>query len=420
VIKMAEFQTVRGMRDLPPEKTGKWLFLRDTFTHVFRKYGFEPLQTPMVEYFKALAMKGAGGDVIKDDIYYFKDKSGRELGLRFDLTIPLARFVAKNKDLPKPFKRYTIDRVYRYDRPGQNRYREFMQADVDIVGSASAYADFEILAITIEVMKKLGLKFFIKINNQKLLEEIAIRCGVGKNNAGQCLRCLDKLDKIGIEGVKNELKKNKIPAKVVNVLKNKDLQDIEKMLQDKTGLQELDQLLQLLKKENLDKYTKVDLCLARGLDYYTGNVFEVMAKGAESSVAGGGRYDKLIGLFGGQENPAVGISFGIDRLLDLLEKKIPVEACPKVFVAAVGKEMQQPALELTQKIRQLGISASMDLNARGISKNLDYVNKVGIPFVAIIGEKECKEKCFTLKEMASGKEKKIKISDLKQLKDRLK
>ena len=131
-----KFQTVRGMRDFEPKKARKWLYIRDACTKVFDKYGFEPLQTPMVEYFEVLSAKGAGGDAIKDEIYYFKDKGNRELGLRFDLTIPLARFVAKNSTLPKPFKRYTIDRVYRYDKPQAQRYREFMQADVDIVGSA--------------------------------------------------------------------------------------------------------------------------------------------------------------------------------------------------------------------------------------------------------------------------------------------
>ncbi len=415
-------QTVRGMRDLPPNRTWKWLSLRDTITEVFERYGFEPLQTPMVEYFEVLSKKGAGGDLIKEEIYYFKDKSGRELGLRFDLTIPLARFVAKNKDLPKPFKRYTIDRVYRYDKPQAQRYREFMQADIDIVGSGSVYADFEILAATIEVMKKLEAKFFIKINNQKLLEEIALSCGVQKAKTGTCLRCIDKLDKIGAKGVKEELKNNKIPTGLVDLLRKNDLPSIEKMLKDKTGLQELNKLLELLKRRGLDKYVKVDLCLARGLDYYTGNVFEVVAEGTESNVGGGGRYDKLIGLFSGQETPAVGISFGMDRLLELLEDKLPKAkgGGAKVFVVAVGKEMQPAALDLTQKIRALGIKASMDLNERGISKNLDYANKLGIPFVAILGEKELKAKEFTLKEMKTGKENKVKTVDLKKLKDKLK
>ncbi len=157
------------------------------------------------------------------------------------------------------------------------------------------------------------------------------------------------------------------------------------------------------------------MCLARGLDYYTGNVFEIFAEGLGISVGGGGRYDNLIGLFGAPKTPAVGISFGIDRLLDLLEEKIEIKKGTKVFVAAVGKELQPAALGLTQKIRALGINAAMDLNARGISKNLDYANKLGIPFVVILGEKELKKKEFTLKEMKTGKERKVKVADLKKL-----
>lgn len=411
-----KFETVRGMRDYAPEKARKWLVLRNACVEVFDRYGFEPLQTPMVEYYDVLAAKGAGGDAIKEEIYYFKDKSGRGLGLRFDLTVPLARFVAKNPQIPKPFKRYTIDRVYRYDRPGEKRYREFMQADADIVGSDSIYADFECIAIAVELMKKLGTDFCIRVNNQKLLREASLSTGVKKNCIRECFRCLDKLDKIGEAGVAKELKQNKIPTEIVSLLNQNNLDEIEKRIKDKSGLNELKELLALVKKEGMDKFVKVDLCLARGLDYYTGNVFEVNIKGVSSSVGGGGRYDNLIGLLGGEKLPAVGISFGIDRLLDILEEKINVKTSTRVFVVAVGKEIQLKALELTQKIRGAGIKAAMDLNARGISKNLEYANKGNIPFVVILGENELKKKEFTLKDMKTGKEKKIKISEVKKLK----
>jgi len=403
------------MRDFAPEKARKWLFLRNVCVEAFEKYGFGPLQTPMVEYFKVLTRKGAGGTAIKEEIYYFKDKGGRELGLRFDLTVPLARFVAKNQQLPKPFKRYSIDRVYRYDRPGENRYREFMQADIDTVGSASAFADFEMIAVTVEIMQRIGLDFTVRVNNQKLLKAIALACGVEEEKSKACFRCLDKLDKIGEKGVREELGKEGVSAKVLNPLKKNDLKAVEKLLEDKAGLEELNALLALLKKEKLDKFVKVDLCLARGLDYYTGNVFEVVAEGSSSSVAGGGRYDRLIGLFGAPETPAVGISFGIDRILDLLGEKIKPVGGTKIFVLAIGKEMQLLALELAQKIRALGIDTAMDLNSRSISKNLDYANKLGIPFAAILGEKELKKKEFTLKEMDSGKERKVKVAELKKL-----
>lgn len=411
---MAEFQVVRGMRDFLPELAVKKQFIEDLCRKVFEKYGFLPLETPVVEEFGLLSKKGSGGEAVKDEIYYFKDKSERELGLRFDLTVPLARVVASNPQLPKPFKRYQIADVYRYDRPGASRYRKFTQADIDIVGSDSAVADFECLAVAIEILQGLGLKFKIRVNNRKLLEEVALACNVARDCVKECFRCIDKLGKIGLEGVAKELKEKGIGTGILGTITKKGIVDVKKILKGTEGLVELEGLLGLLKKEGLEKFVEVDLSLARGLEYYTGNVFEVaLEKGP--SVGGGGRYDNLVKAYGGQDAPAVGISFGVDRLLDVLEKKLVVKAGARVFVVPVGEKMVEQGLELAQKIRALGINASMDLNSRGISKNLDYANKMGIPFAAILGENECKEKCFTLKDMKKGKEQKVKIADLKKL-----
>jgi len=207
-----KFQTVRGMRDFLPEQAVKKQFIEDACRKAFEKYGFRPLETPIVEEFKLLAKKGGGGESVKEEVYYFKDKSGRELGLRFDLTVPLARVVATNPQLPKPFKRYQISDVYRYDRPGASRYRRFTQADIDIVGSASMLADFECIAVSAEILNSLGLKFKIRISNRNLLEEIALCCGVEKGSVKDCFRCLDKLDKIGKEGVAKEMRKKNISS----------------------------------------------------------------------------------------------------------------------------------------------------------------------------------------------------------------
>ncbi len=414
-----KFKTVRGMRDFLPEQAVKKQFVEDVCRQVFENYGFLPLETPVVEEFKLLAKKGSGGEAIKDEIYYFKDKSERELGLRFDLTVPLARIVASNPQLPKPFKRYQIADVYRYDRPGASRYRKFTQADIDIVGSSSMLADFECIAAPIEILQKLGLKFKVRISNRNLLEEIAVCCGVEKESVKECFRCIDKLDKIGREGVAKELKEKGIASKILDTIEKNSIAEVVKKVKKKEGISELKELMALLKKAGLDKFVKIDLSLARGLEYYTGNVFEIaIANGP--SIAGGGRYDNLVASYGGQQTPAVGISLGVDRILDILQDKLNPEAGTKIFVVPIGKEMQVPALELVQKIRALGINASMDLNSRGISKNLDYANKVGIPFVAILGEKELKKKEFSLKNMKTGKEQKVKIIDLKKLKDKLK
>ncbi len=406
---MAEFRTVRGMRDFLPEKALKKRFLEKACVKVFQRYGFVPLETPVVEEFGLLAKKGSGGEAIREEIYCFKDKSDRELGLRFDLTVPLARVVSSNPQVAKPFKRYQLGRVYRYDRPGEKRYREFTQADFDIVGSGSPIADFEVIAAAVEAMKAFGFRkgeFFVKVNSRPLLEKIVSKAGIQKETLKECFRCLDKLGKLGEKGVKKELGEKGFNAGVLEIIKEKpSRQDIPK---------EFAALLNLLEKEGLSEFVELDLSLARGLEYYTGMVFEVCVKGCPS-VGAGGRYDDLVGLYGGQETPCVGGSFGIDRLLDLLEQKLEPVRRTRVFVVPVGKEMQLPALKLAQKIRALGVNASMDLNARGISKNLDYANKLGIPFAAILGENEAKKKEFSLKDMNSGKETKVKLSDLKKL-----
>ena len=414
-----KYQTVRGMRDFLPEQAQKKQFIEELCRQEFERYGFLPLETPVVEEFKLLAKKGSGGEAIKEEIYCFKDKSGRELGLRFDLTVPLARVIASNPQLPKPFKRYQVSDVYRYDRPGASRYRRFTQADIDIIGSASPMADFECIAAAASILKKLGLKFKVKISNRKLLEELALCCSVEKNRINDCFRCIDKLDKIGARGVKKELEEKGIGNSILELVQKNDLGESEKIMKQKQGLEELEALAKLLKKQGLGKYVKMELSLARGLEYYTGNVFEItLEKGP--SVGGGGRYDSLVKDYGGQDTQAVGISLGIDRLLDVLEEKLAPDKGPKVFVIGVGKSLEEKALDLTQKIREQGINASMDLNSRGVSKNLDYANKLEIPFVTIIGENELKAKEFTLKEMSSGKETKVKFSDLKKLKDKLK
>ncbi len=404
------------MQDFLPEKATKKQWIEDTCRRVFESYGFAPLETPVVEDFALLAAKGSGGEAIKEEIYYFKDKSERELGLRFDLTVPLARVIATNQQLPKPFKRYQIGTVYRYDRPGERRYRGFTQADWDIVGSASLLADFETIAVAVDAMQALGFKkgeFAVKINNRELLGEIALSCGVEKGKVVECFRSIDKLEKIGKQGVEKELQQKGIKTQILGQLESGKLGKLK--LQNTAPLQEMKKLLKLLKENGLGKFVSPDLCLARGLEYYTGMVFEVCVKGSPS-VGGGGRYDKLIELYGGQPTPAVGGSFGVERLLDCLEKRLVPESKTKLFIAPVGEKCVEKCLQIAAKIRALGVSCEMDLMNRGIGKNIQYADKKGIPFVAIIGEDELKQKAMTLKNLKTGKQRKIKLSGLSELK----
>ena len=273
MINMGEkFQTVKGMQDYMPERMRKKQYIEDLCREVFERYGFSPLQTPVVEYFDLLAAKGSAGEAIKEELYYFKDKSDRGLGLRFDLTVPLARIVANSPQLLNPlFRRYQIGTAYRYDKPTTSRYREFTQADVDIVGVRGIAGELEILQITVDIFKKLGVEFYIKMNNRRLLEEIALACGIEKAQINDAFRSVDKLDKIGWEGVEKELLEKKINAQIAGIAKKNDLDEIEKLLKkrnaDLSALDEMRKLLELLKKLGIGKYVKIDLWLARGLEY---------------------------------------------------------------------------------------------------------------------------------------------------------
>ncbi len=410
------FKTVRGMQDFLPKRASKKKWIEGICKEVFESYGFGPLETPAVEEFGLLAKKGSAGEAIKDEIYYFKDKGERELGLRFDLTVPFARVVATNPQLPRPFKRYAIGRVYRYDRPQAKRYREFTQADFDIMGVASPLADYEILAIVVDTMLKLGFKkgeFKVKANSRTLLEEIALACGVTKNQIVDCFRELDKLDKIGEKEVEKELKGKGISAQILGQLSAEKLKKLK--LKNTAPLEAMEQLLRLLKENKLEDFVELDLSLARGLEYYTGMVFEVKLKEGPS-VGAGGRYDKLVEAYGGQPTPAVGGSFGIERLLDSLEERLKVKSAVDVFLVPVGDEAVEACVGIARNLRAEGIGCEVDLMNRGVGKNILYADKKEIPFVAIVGENELNERSLTVKNLESGKQESLKLSDMAAIK----
>lgn len=407
-------QTPKGTRDLLPEKMIKLQRIIDILRKVFEKYGFQPLETPAFEDFNVLSKKGSG-ESLKDEIYYFEDKSGRSLGLRFDLTVPLARFLSNNPEIPKPFKRYQIGRVWRYDNPQKLRWREFWQADIDIVGTDSLLADVECLAASIECLKKLKFKdFSIRINNRKLIEFILTKSGIEKNKINEAFRIIDKLDKIGIRNVKKELKEKNINPEIVDILKisgsnKKILNKISKQFPCK-GLNELKELLEISKKFKISKYLKIDLSMVRGLDYYTGTVFEIMIGKENVTFAAGGRYDNLIKTIGGPDLPATGISFGLDRILSLIKEK---EEKKGIFVIPVNDSVRDKALEICLYLRKRKIIADTDLMKRNLSKLLKYASN-NYKWVAIVGQKELKKESVKLRNMITGKEKTVKIKDIKK------
>ena len=405
------FNVVKGMRDFLPEQAKKKQFIEDTCRRVFEKYGFEPLQSPVVEDFALLAAKGSGGEAIKDEIYYFKDKGERELGLRYDLTVPLARIVASNPVLTKPFRRYCISTVYRYDRPQAKRYREFTQADIDIVGAKSGLAGFECVQIAAEILAALGIEFRIRVNNRALLEELAGKCGLEAGQVKEAFRIIDKLDKAGESEVRREFREKGIGTALLDKIRANSFGEVKDLLEGSQAADDVERLLSLCKGNGITQ-AEFDLSLARGLEYYTGNVFEV-AISEGPSVGGGGRYDKLIELYGGQPTPAVGISLGIDRLLDTLEGTLVVGPNSDLFIAPLSEQSAPAAANLAARLRNAGVAVEVDVMQRNMKKNLEYVSRKGIGFFIAVGEDEVKSGKIKAKEMGSGEEREFAIGDAK-------
>jgi histidyl-tRNA synthetase len=394
-------------------------YVLDKVRKVFELCGFDPVETPAFEEWQLLAAKSGGGEAIREEVYYFKDKSDRELGLRFDLTVPTARVIANNPSLPKPFKRYQIGNVWRYDRPGAGRYREFTQADVDIFACSSIEADTEIIFVAATCLSELGFNdFVVRVNSRKLIEELILEIGIEQEDIITVFRIIDKLDKIGEAGVKEELIQKGLGSTQINRILSIITSESDKIqTSSDSALEEMEKLQQMLKmldgcgyKDNV----KIDLSLVRGLEYYTGIVFEVIIKDAKSSIAGGGRYDKLIELYGGNPTPAVGISLGIERIVELMKERDMFndkKTYTKIFVISIGKELkvQRQAMRIVSTLRSNGIATDYDIMSRNLSKQLDYAANKGISYVIFVGEKELEKNVIKLRNMQSGDEQEIKL-----------
>lgn len=415
---------VKGTRDFLPEEMILRQQVLEKIKSVFEIFGFQPLETSALESWEILSAKGAGGEEILNETYNFKDKGDRRVGLRYDLTVPLARVMASNPNLNLPFKRYQIEKVWRYGDIAKDRFREFLQADVDIVGSESMLADSEIISCAISVLNSLGFKkFLVRLNNRKILEALVKYADVKDNKIIDVLRSIDKLEKTGVENVKKELENKNISndsiKKILEFIridgKPEDvLNKIEKMIKN-DGIDELKQIISYLEKMKVEPKFKIDLSLARGLDYYTGPIFEISAEENIGSIAAGGRYDKMIGLFSGKDIPATGISFGIERIIEVMRERKMIELKKtnvKVFVASVNDKLTDKVLEIVQKLRSNSISTDYDMRTRSLSKQLNYANSLGIPNVIIIGEKELEKNYVKLRKMDTGKESLLKIENL--------
>ena len=463
----------QGTRDFAAETLHKRRFIIDTIKETFELYGFEPLETPSIENLETLMGKyGDEGDklifkilnngldnpskrenVIKEFEHILSGKNNKnitERALRYDLTIPFARFMAMNQGkLTLPFKRYQIQPVWRADRPQKGRYREFMQCDADVAGTYSLISDVELAEIYADVFEKLKIDVEIKINSRKILYALAEVCE-SIDNMTAITTAIDKLDKIGMEKVKEELKETGLSEKSISIIENyintegsnsEKLEKIEVLIgaseTGKKGIEELKFVLDFFKNDDSKRTPPdripvqptyaggsragnkviLDFTLARGLNYYTGTIYEVKAKNVQiGSIGGGGRYDDLTGLFGVPNIPGVGISFGLDRIYDVMEElnlfPEEINGATEVLFFNLGEKESKHAFYLMQKLRHQNISCELFYENVKLDKQFKYATKKNISFAVIIGSKEMEEKNCLVKNLRTGEQNTIPETEL--------
>lgn len=421
-----ELELAKGVRDFPPEEKIVRNEVVDKLKAVFEKYGYSPFETPIIERLDVLSAKGGAGEEADATKETFKltDQGGRKLGLRFELTLSFSRFIGMNPTIKMPFKRYELGPVFRDGPIKLGRYRQFWQCDVDVVGTDNMLADAELVMLTMDCFKDLGLDAYLQMNNRKILRGFIEFAGIEAEKSDSVIISVDKLDKFGKSEVMKELEGKGIESGQVTKLldamnvqgtneeKLKMLKSVIKNEIGQQGLKEVEDILSYLSAEQKKKVV-FNPSLARGLGYYTGPIFEGYLKGSKitSSICGGGRYDKMIGqlLGSGKEYPAVGISFGLDVITDAikLEKKEEKKTVTQVYIIPIGTPKE--SLAIAQKLRDKGVKADINISGKGISKNLDYANSLSIPYVIFIGSDELKQKKVKLRDMKTGKEEMISV-----------
>ena len=398
----------RGMRDILPEQMIRRQYVIDVIRDVFEEFGFEPLQTPALELSEVLT--GKYGPDAEKLIYQAGHVGGKEdISLRYDLSVPLCRVVAMHPQLPKPFKRYQIDPVWRAERPQKGRYRQFFQCDADTVGTESMLADAENVNLVYQVLTRLGFEQFeININDRKLITGIGQFAGVPEEQLGGLYRSIDKLDKIGLAGVRDELAENQIPEPVIEKLlallqiegdTETVLNALSEQLGDsevaREGIAELEALNGYLVTFGVpDEFYRINVSMVRGLEYYTGPIYETVVEEPKiGSITGGGRYDELIGSFSKQGYPATGTSFGIERIIDVMEEfdMFPTavgKTVTQVLVTVFDAELAQESLKLATLLRQAGIRTEVYSRPTRLSTQIKYADTKGIPYAVILGSDE--------------------------------
>ena len=440
----------KGTRDFGPVEMARRNYIFDTIRSVFRIYGFAPIETPAMENLSTLMgkygeegdkllfkilnsgdyLKGVDRSLIDEGNYVKLTTKIAEKGLRYDLTVPFARFVVQHRnELQMPFKRYQIQPVWRADRPQKGRYREFYQCDADVVGSDSLINEIELLQLIDDVFSRLGVRITIKLNNRKVLSGIAEIIGAPEKITDITV-AIDKIDKIGIDAVNAELSERGISDEAIRTLRPIITMDgttadrLGKLTEvlghseiGLKGIEELREVIEGVENLGLKADLELDVSLARGLNYYTGTIIEVKARDVEiGSITGGGRYDNLTGVFGMPGLSGVGISFGADRIYDVMAGlglfPDEVDCSTRVMFANLGEEEQAASLALLGELRDAGIAAEIYPDNGKMKKQMEYANRRAIPLVVIIGSQELAEREATLKDMRSGEQRKVPFDRL--------
>ena len=425
-MKRLELRNVKGCDDYGGKNEIIRNYISDTLKKTFEKYGYKPLSTSSLCYYDLLALKyNEDSDILKE-IYRVTDQANRKLALRYDLTVPFAKYIALNQNIKLPFKRYEIGKVYRDGPVKLGRVREFVQCDVDCVGVEGQMVEAELLELYVEGFKKLGIDVIIKYNNRKILTGLIEKCKISESKIADTITIIDKFEKLSREEITQEFKESGLVIEQIDELinyMNMDFEQIKEVFKEtknyelKNGIQEVAELNKYIEELNLSKYVKFTATLARGQEYYTGTIFEVYQKNGEvkSSIGGGGRYDNMIGDFigNGKKYPAVGISFGLDAIFAILkDNKSLIKNMKDVYIIPMNDKSQ--ALKIAAILRNQNKKVDIEMSGRKIKKSFEYANKENIPFVIVVGDDELERGKVTLKDMKTGEQKEIDIKDIEK------
>lgn len=418
-----ELRNVKGTTDYSPKEQYIRNYISDTLKKVFEKYGFKPLQTPLLCYYDLLALKYDEENDILKEVYKVSDQGNRNLALRYDLTVPFAKYIAINQNTKLPFKRYEIGEVFRNGPVKLGRDREFIQCDVDTVGIEGQLVEAEFVALYVEAYKELGIDVIIKYNNRKFLSGIIIEAGIPDELVTDTITVIDKFEKLTKEELEKEFLKirvNKDQIEKLYQFLQMDAEELVNIISENEilneGIKELETLKKYVEELNLAEYVQFSPSLARGQEYYTGTVFEVYdAKGEiKSSIGGGGRYDKMITDFinDGKQYPAVGISFGLNVIYEILKEReeFTQKALTDIFIIPMGTEIE--CLKIAEILRKANYKVEVEMKQRKMKKSLEYANDENIPYVFILGEDELKQNQVSVKDMKNKTQTTISLENL--------